>query len=114
MLEKVVGDNLKIIGRQSFEFSHFLTFINVKNVVEIGDSAFFETSLKAIKNKKIPELKNYEFWGQVQAVQKMKMKSLNKQKTVTFVENVISEHDVFNITTVPVQDIFVKNFKFSP
>ena len=40
MLEKFVGDNLEIIGNKSFNSSHFLKEINLKNVKEIGEAAF--------------------------------------------------------------------------
>ena len=53
MLEKLVGDSLEIIGKESFKNSYFLKEINLKNVREIRDSAFKYTSLKVIKNKYI-------------------------------------------------------------
>ena len=40
MLEKFVGDNLEIIGKESFKYSHFLKDVNMKNVKEIGKNAF--------------------------------------------------------------------------
>ena len=45
MLEKLVGDNLEIIGEYAFDKSYFL-----KKVKEIGKVAFRLTSLKIIKN----------------------------------------------------------------
>ena len=53
MLEKFVGDSLEVIGKESFEFSHFLKQINLKNVKEIGKAAFYRTSLNTIKNEHI-------------------------------------------------------------
>ena len=57
-LEKFVGDNLEIIGKESFRYSNFLKEINLKNVKEIGEAAFQETTLKYIENNFIQELKN--------------------------------------------------------
>ena len=50
MLEKLVGNGLEIIGNRSFQESYFLREINLKNVREIGEAAFQDTSLKTIKN----------------------------------------------------------------
>ena len=50
MLEKFVGVNLEIIGECAFSSSHFLKEINLKNLREIGEAAFSETSLRIIKN----------------------------------------------------------------
>ena len=40
MLEKFVGCSLKTIGNRSFKYSNFLKEVNLKNVKEIGESAF--------------------------------------------------------------------------
>ena len=53
MLEKLVGDSLEIIGKESFRRSHFLKEIHLKNVKEIGEAAFQYTSLNMIKNNYI-------------------------------------------------------------
>ena len=61
MLEKLVGDKLEFIGKDAFKFSHFLKEINLKNVKEIGATAFIGTSLQFIKNNFIEELNDYQF-----------------------------------------------------
>ena len=61
MLEKFVGDNLEIIGKESFFFSHYFKDINLKNVKEIGYCAFANTSLKIIKNNFIQVLNKEQF-----------------------------------------------------
>ena len=59
MLEKLVGDTLEVIGECAFKYSYFLKEINLRNVKEIGEAAFYASSLKTIKNNHILELKNY-------------------------------------------------------
>ena len=41
MLEKVIGDSIEIIGIDSFYYSYFLKEINLNNVKEIGEAAFY-------------------------------------------------------------------------
>ena len=53
MIEKFIGNNLEKIGIESFEYSYFLKEVNLKNVKEIGEAAFFRTSLNKIKNNHI-------------------------------------------------------------
>ena len=43
MLEKFVGNKLEIIGESAFDQSYFLKEIELKNVKEIGEAAFYET-----------------------------------------------------------------------
>ena len=40
MIEKVVGDSLETIDKESFFCSHFLKEIQLKNARKIGESAF--------------------------------------------------------------------------
>ena len=102
MLEKFVGNRLETISINSFYSSFFLKEINLKNVREIGESAFQSTSLKIIKNKHIQELKNKQFSGLISEVKKVKMMSLTSLYTSVFNSCTINEFDAPNINSITV------------
>ena len=102
MLEKFVGDSLEVIGKECFEFSHFLKQMNLKNVKQIGKAAFYRTSLNTIKNEHIQVLNKNQFSQLIANVQKVKMKSLSSLSTSAFANCTINEFDAPNIKTIAI------------